>query len=237
MTGYKENLSEMVEKESHLRVVLGDDANYIVKGFRSTSLQLESNDLLQLDDVLYVPSMKRNLVSISALEDKRYRVTFADGNVLALHKNSSMNTAKVISIREESLYRLTTPPAQALVHDSTNINELWHRRLAHLNSQALPALKNMVTGLPMLHVDHDGVCRVCALGNNTKGSFPKSENKSKGILDLIHSDLCGPMTVTSLDGYNYYVTFVDDHSRKTWIYFLKTKEYEEVLSNFKDFKA
>ena len=83
MTGYIENLSELVEKESHLRVVLGDDANYIVKGFGSTSLQLESNDLLHLNDVLYVPSMKRNLVSIFALEDKGYRVTFADRNVLA----------------------------------------------------------------------------------------------------------------------------------------------------------
>ena len=70
-TAYKENLSEVVEKESHLHVVLGDDANYTVKGFGSTSLQLESNDLLHLNDVVYVPGMKRNLVSISALEDKR----------------------------------------------------------------------------------------------------------------------------------------------------------------------
>ena len=54
----------------------------------------------------------------------------------------------------------------------------------------------------MLHVDHDGVCRGCALGKNTKVSFPKSESRSKGILDLVHSDLCGPMTVTSLGGYN-----------------------------------
>ena len=132
---------------------------------------------------------ERNLVSISALEDKGYRVTFADGNVLAWHKNSSTNTTKVIGVREKSLYQLSTLPSQALVHDSTNIGELWHRRLARLNYQALPALRNMVTGLPMLHVDHDGICRGCALGNNTKGSFPKSESRSNGILDLIHSDL------------------------------------------------
>ena len=118
MAGYKENLSEVVEKESHLRVVLGDDSNYTVKGFGSTSLQLESNDLLHLNDVLYVPGMKRSIVSISSLEDKGYRVTFVDGNVLAWHKNSSMNTTKVIGVREERLYRLSTLPAQALVHDS-----------------------------------------------------------------------------------------------------------------------
>ena len=69
--GYKEKLSEVVEKDSHLRVVLGDDANYTVKESETTSsLQLESNDTLHLSDVLYVPGMKRNLVSISTLEDK-----------------------------------------------------------------------------------------------------------------------------------------------------------------------
>ena len=90
----------------------------------------------------------------------------------------------------------------------------------------------MVTGITMLYVDYYGVCRGCVLGKNTKGSFPKSENRSKGILDL-HSNLCGPITVTSQGGYIYYVTFIDDHSRKTWIYFLKTKESEEVLNKFK----
>ena len=104
MTGYKENLSEVVEKDSHLRVVLGDDANYIVKGSGATSLQLETNDTLHLSDVLYVPGMKRNLVSILALEDKGYKVAFSDGKVLAWQKNSSMDTTKVIGIREESLY-------------------------------------------------------------------------------------------------------------------------------------
>ena len=91
MTGYKENLSE-IEKKSNLRVVLGDDASYTLKGFGSTSLQLESNDLLHLNDVLYVSSMKRNLFSIFALEDKGNTITFGDGNVLAWRKNSCMNT-------------------------------------------------------------------------------------------------------------------------------------------------
>ena len=83
MTRYKESISEVVEKDSHLRVVLGDDANYTVKGFGATSLQLETNDTLHLSDVLYVPGMKRNLVCITALEDKGYKVAFSDGKVLA----------------------------------------------------------------------------------------------------------------------------------------------------------
>ena len=72
---------------------------------------------------------------------------------------------------------------------------------------------------------------------NAKKSFPDSESRSKEILDLVHFDLCGPMTIASLGGYHYYVTFVDDYSQKTWIYFLKTKETEELLNKFKEFKA
>jgi hypothetical protein len=135
------------------------------------------------------------------------------------------------------LYRLTVHPVQALVHDSISLSELWHKRLAHLHYRDLPALGKMVTGLPPLCVEHDGVCRGCALGKNAKGTFSSSDSRSKGILDLIHSDLCGPMTVASLSGYVYYVIFIDDYSRKTWIYFLKSKESEEVLDRFQEFKA
>jgi transposase InsO family protein len=93
----------------------------------------------------------------------------------------------------------------------------------------------MVTCLPEIHVQHNGVCRGCALGKNVKGSFLNSESRSKGILDLIHTNVCGPMTVASLNGYLYYVLFIDDHSRKTWIYFLKTKD--GVHARFQEFKA
>jgi len=68
-----------------------------------------------------------------------------------------------------------------------------------------------------------------------KNLFPSSDSKAKGILDIIHSDVCGPMVATSLSEYVYYVTFIDDYSRKSWIYCLKAKD--EVLSKFKEFKA
>jgi hypothetical protein len=114
--------------------------------------------------------MRRNLVSISALEDKGYKVAFSDGKFLAWHKNSSMDSANVIGFREDSLYRLTVHPVQALVHHSISPSELWHRILAHLHYRALPALGKMVTGLPPLRVEHDGICRGCALGKNAKGN-------------------------------------------------------------------
>jgi hypothetical protein len=93
----------------------------------------------------------------------------------------------------------------------------------------------MIIDLPEIHIQHKGVCKGCALGKNVKGSFFSNDNRSKEILDLIHSDVCGPMIVASLNGYLYYVLFIDDHSRKTWIYFLKNKD--GVLANFQEFKA
>jgi hypothetical protein len=145
-----------------------------------------------------------------------------------------MNYALVIGVRENNFYRLTVRPVQALLHDTISSSELWHMRLAHIHYRALPALGKMVTGLLEIHVQHDGVCRGCALGKNVKRSVLSSDSRSKGILDLIRSDVCGPMTVASLNGYLYYVLFIDDHSRKTWIYFLKTKN--GVLQDFKSLK-
>lgn len=188
-----------------------------------------------MSNVLYILGLKKNLLSILALEDKGYRVAFVDGQVLAWPKGSSVDSAGVIGIREGGVYRLTGKLLQALVHDSTNLSELWHRIFAHLHYRALPALPKMVTGIPKLQVEHDGVCRGCALGKNIKGDFLGSGSLSKGILDLIHSDVCGPMTVESMSGCLYYVIFMDDYSRKTWIFSLKTKD--EVFSKFQEFKA
>ena len=82
---------------------------------------------------------------------------------------------------------------------------------------------------------HDDVCKECAKGKNVRKQFPSSDNKRKGILEMIHSDVCGLMPTTSLNGYVYYITFVDDYSCKTWIYFLKGKD--EVFNKFKEYKA
>jgi hypothetical protein len=71
----------------------------------------------------------------------------------------------------------------------------------------------MVTGIPELQEEHEGICRRCTLGKNTKGPYPNSDSRSKGILDLVHLDVCGPMIVSSLGGF-----------WKTWIYFIKTKD-------------
>jgi transposase InsO family protein len=73
------------------------------------------------------------------------------------------------------------------------------------------------------------------LGKNIKKAFPSSDNRAQGILDLVHSDVCSPMPSPSLIGCLYYVIFIDDYSRKCWIYFLKAKS--DTFDKFKEYKA
>ena len=106
---------------------------------------------------------------------------------------------------------------------------------AHVHYRALPLASKAIEGLPEMQTKHEGVCKGCTKGKNTKKTFPSNENKAKGILEIIHSDVCSPMSSNSLSGYAYYVCFIVDFSRKTWIYFMKNKD--EVFSKFKEFEA
>jgi hypothetical protein len=91
MTGYRDHLIDLVVKNLVCMLYLVMMTRYTVKGVGSTSLQLDFGTLLHLSDVLFAPGMRRNLVSISALENKGYKVAFSDGKVLAWNKNSSMD--------------------------------------------------------------------------------------------------------------------------------------------------
>lgn len=114
--------------------------------------------------------------------------------------------------------------------------ELWHRRLAHLNARSMHLMKSgMVNGMNFDNSQYKS-CETCVKGKQTRLPFPKkSENRSKEILGLVHTDLCGPMPCASYGGSRYFLLFTDDFSRKTFVYFLKSKG--EVFECFIKFKA
>ena len=95
-----------------------------------------------------------------------------------MHEKSSIDKATVIGIREGGLYKLKGKPVSALLHKEVSTSELWHRRHAHLHYRALPILSKMVTGLPELLDQNEGVCKGCALGKNSRKKFPNSNNKA-----------------------------------------------------------
>jgi len=136
---------------------------------------------------------------------------FVDGFLLWL-KNSSIDKAIVIGVQEVSLYKLKEHQEKTLVHYSVSSSELWHLRLAHINYRELPILGNMVIGLLNIRVERDGVYKGYALGKNVKGRFTGSDSRSKGILEIIHFDVCGQMMVPSLGKFVNYVLFIDENS-------------------------
>lgn len=131
---------------------------------------------------------------------------------------------------------LTNPSEKALSATTTEKpDNVWHRRLGHLNRQGILLLKSkLATGLGNCEVSKD-TCEVCVAGKHSKRPFKPSNKRSANLLDLIHSDLCGPMSTQSIGGARYFLTFIDDHSRKQFVYFLKNKN--EVNKYFAQFKA
>jgi transposase InsO family protein len=235
MMGQRKILSCISENKFSQKVTLGDDYQYPIKGVGESNHKMNSGNSLKMKDVLYVLGLKKNLLSISSLEKKGFKVAFIDGEVLMWAKGENLNEAIIIGSEENGLYKLKGHSEAAMTHTIENSCELWHRRLAHINYKALPYICKAVTGLSKLKGDHKGICNGCAQGKDIKNLFLKRENKTEGVLELIHSDVCGPMPSSSISEYVYYVSFIDDYSRKTWIYFLKTKD--EVFNKFKEFKA
>ena len=92
-----------------------------------------------------------------------------------------------------------------------------------MHYMTLPMEIKVVSGLPKIQEKHKGNCKGCAQGKNVKKTFPSSKSEAKGILEIVHLNVCGSMHSSSLSGYVYYVSFIDDFSRKTWMYLLKGK--------------
>ena len=148
MTGFKESLSCLEQKESPHKVNLGDDSQYPIKGIGEASYKLDSGNPMKMKDVLYVPGLKKNILSISALDKKGFRVAFIDGKVLMWTKGKTIDDAIEIGVEEGGLYKLKENTDSALTTSTINPSELWHRRLAHVHYKAIPIVSKVVTGLP-----------------------------------------------------------------------------------------
>jgi Integrase core domain len=92
----------------------------------------------------------------------------------------------------------------------------------------------MVIGLP--EIEEVGLCEGCVLGKQSKLSFPKDQSLcATRVLKLVHTDLCGTMEMNSMGGSKYFMLFIDDFSRMTWVLFITYKS--EAFKMFKKFKA
>ena len=145
---------------------------------------------------------------------------------------------KMTSNRMFILHAISQPIASTCFNTITeDMGQLWHCRYGHLSFKGLNTLqqKKMVNGLPQLK-SPSRLCKDCLVGKQQRHSFPrKSTWRASQLLQLVHADICGPITPISNSKKRYLITFTDDFSRKTWVYFLIEKS--EAFAVFKNFKA
>ena len=114
---------------------------------------------------------------------------------------------------------------------------LWHRRFRHFNFHGLKILqqKNMMRDLPTIK-EMDETCKGCMLRKQHRQPFPSRKAwRAKKPLELVHTDVCGPMRTPSNDQNRYFILFIDNYTRMTWVYFLW--ERLQVFGIFKKFKT
>ncbi|MCO5584488.1 hypothetical protein L7F22_038416 [Adiantum nelumboides] len=96
--------------------------------------------------------------------------------------------------------------------------EILHKRIGHANVQRLKTMQSreLVTGLSVFKVaDMQKVCEACQFEKQAKASFLHDKHVSRNVLELVHSDVWGPAKAASMDGCKFYVSFIDDHTRKS----------------------
>jgi hypothetical protein len=201
-----------------------------------STIHTQDRDLV-LKDVLHVPSASKNLLSV-------HKFTYDNNAFFEIHPwyflLKDRNTKKPLlhGRCRNVLYPL---PAAALSKQRVNKSVLaaikpsvvrWHHRLGHASSpvvQRVLSENNLSFSKEKLD---ESVCDACQKAKSHQLPFPKSVSVSKAPLELIFSDVWGPAP-SSIGRFKYYVSFIDDYSKFTWLYLLKNKS--DVFSKFRDF--
>ena len=192
-----------------------------------------NKERISLSNVLHVPSVHTRFLSTGAICDKNAEITFTkEGFKIYLDQNCVAS-----GYCDNKLYWLDGMTVSLNAHN-TSVATLhtWHQRMGHMSHFALE--KYGPTALKGMDLDPSdkaipGVCAGCESGKSTRLPFPRSLKQSERILDMVHSDLAGPMQTKSIQGSLYIATFIDDYSRHAAVYYLKTKDqFTIALSNF-----
>ena len=159
-------------------------------------------------------------------------MTFED--VVAKVTKGSLVVMK--GVRNQNLYYLkgSTEIGQvASAISEADMSRLWHYRLGHTGEKSLQALckQELLKGAKSRKIEF---CEHCVLGKKTKVKFGTAIHQTRGILDYVHTDVWGPTKTASLGGRHWFVTFVDDYSRRCWVYTMTKKS--EVLDLFVEWK-
>ena len=188
---------------------------------------------LDMLDVLYIPGLKRNLFSIGSACDKGLKANVSKQNIDLIRDES----VRLRATKRGNLYYMDIEVSEEKSSFIAGVSrgDLWHQRLGHIGSTRFNKMKDVVKGLPA-NIRLDSIeCEDCPLGKHARGKFSKSESKTSRPGELVHTDLCGPMEVSSPVRSRYFMVLKDDFSGYTVVYFLKSKSQEEVTACVKEY--
>ena len=215
-------------------VVLGDDTRCKIIGIGKVGINSSSH----INNVRMVDGLKHNLLSISQLCDKGYRVVFESSHCYV--QNISNNKISFVGHRQDNIYAISLEDISTLETkcfiSANDQSWLWHRRLGHVNMRLISNLSknDLVLGLPKINFEKNHICNACQQGKQVKSSFQsKNVVSTSRPLELLHMDLFGPTKTYSLGGKRYGLVIVDDFSRYTWVLFLAHKD--ETFNAFEKF--
>ncbi|MCO5563260.1 hypothetical protein L7F22_016897 [Adiantum nelumboides] len=235
---------DVVEQDDNVWYVnSGDDTVHPIAHTDDVPLSTINDKEKYLIDVLHVPNITKNLVFVVQMVEQGLQVRLnGDGLYVEEYKKNGKIVAQGKKVERMFTLNVNMPEMNAAMFaQGTSVVvdvEIWHKRISHANVQRLKLMQNkeLVTSLPQFRVfEMQQVCAACQLGKQAKGFFPQERHVNKNLLEVIHSDVWGPAKNTSMGGCRIYVTFIDDCSRKVWIYFMKEKN--EAFTHFQNFKA
>ncbi|GKC51681.1 retrovirus-related pol polyprotein from transposon TNT 1-94 [Tanacetum coccineum] len=189
-------------------VLLGNNRACAIMGIGKVRVQIKDGLSFVLENVLYIPELKRNLISLGTLDREGYTVKLQNGRVKAESGEASVG-----------------------IQEKESLAQVWHKRLGHISEAGLHELEEREVlenkGLGKLEF-----CKNYVLGKSIRVSFGRGQHITEGVIDYVHADLWGPSRVESMSGFRYFLSIVDDYYRR--VHFLRQKN--EAFSKFKEWK-
>ncbi|KAL4379963.1 hypothetical protein GQ457_02G041430 [Hibiscus cannabinus] len=231
MTHDKELFKDLKSTESK-KVKIGNGEHIAVKGKGTVAITSRSGTKF-ISDVLYVPGIDQNLLSVGQLVENGFKVKFMEKTCVIENATGQKMFEVEMKGRSFSLNPMQEEQSTFLAKESTIM--MWHKRLGHYHHQGIVKMKSksMALDLPEFD-DRIMTCKACQFGKQNRKSFPKTTWRTTCKLQLIHTDISGPQRTPSLAGNRYYAAFIDDFTRMCWIFFLKFKS--EIAGAFWKFK-
>ena len=210
-------------KEGEEQVFMGNSRSSSVIGKGKVLLKLTSGKVLTLNDVLHVPDIRWNLVSVSLLGKVGVKIMFESYKIM-LTKNDAFvgksccnHGLFMLSVSKILNNKASSSSAYIIV-----LCDVWHGRLGCVNFSYIKKM-DQLSLIPKLSLENLGKCEVCVESKTTKKSCKPIERESE-LLSLIHSDPGDLKNTMTRRGKRFYITFIDDHLRYTRVYFLRNKD-------------